>query len=301
MPAATKKRPPLEMEPGEGKAHEMGETPTEETREGAEPDDAPKSTSRKRSAKNAKNTKAPMDSDCGCGGKKGASCDGDCGKKMGRNDALTPQEYLAACDLGIQGRSRAYIRSRLDSTARLDKKCGASGIPDNAKCTKGSGSKNNMLGTLAAATLIGGSIAAANEIERRKQQELKAKDVIQKVNSVRFKANAGVTAAARAARNGVDFARTAGYLREKPGQREQAVNQAISEGMGRISEAKKTRAAAYSEMRQSLNELGQMVPKSPARRRRAKQQRERQQPGGLVRLNSLYADGFTPDLAQLAL
>ena len=72
MPASAK-RPPLETEPGEGKAHEMAESSTEELREGAEPDDAPKlkrNHSRKRSARNAKNTKAPMDGDCGCGGAK---------------------------------------------------------------------------------------------------------------------------------------------------------------------------------------------------------------------------------------
>jgi len=152
MPAATKKRPPLEMEPGEGRAHEMSETPEEEIREGAEPDDKPHS--RKRSAKNAKRTKAPMDSDCGCGAKKGekCSCDGGCGsgyaKKMDRHDALTPQEYLAACELGIQGRSRAYIRSRLDtamnltpSTVRNDLKCGKGSISEGEKCTKGAATK----------------------------------------------------------------------------------------------------------------------------------------------------------------
>jgi len=145
MPAATKKRPPMELEPGEGKAHEMGETPEEETREGAEPDDAPKGkTNRKRSAKGAKNTKAPMDGDCGCGGKKGASCDGNCSgyaKKMDRNDALTPQEYLAACELGIQGRSRSYIRARLDVAERLDLKCGNGSISQGEKCTKGAAQK----------------------------------------------------------------------------------------------------------------------------------------------------------------
>jgi hypothetical protein len=155
MPAATKKRPPMEMEPGEGKAHESAESAAEETREGAEPDDAPKAkTNRKRSAKNAKATKAPMDSDCSCGAAKGkkCSCDGGCGsgyaKKMDRNDALTPQEYLAACDLGIQGRSRAYIRSRLDtamnltpSTVRNDLKCGNGSISEGEKCTKGAAQK----------------------------------------------------------------------------------------------------------------------------------------------------------------
>ena len=54
-----------------------------------------------------------------------------CGKKMDKkggkscgcqhkNDALTPQEYLKACDMGIQGRSRIYIRARLDMAERLD-------------------------------------------------------------------------------------------------------------------------------------------------------------------------------------
>lgn len=147
MPVATKKRPPLEMEPGEGKAHESTESAMEETREGAEPDDAPQGkVSRKRSAKGAKSTKAPMDGDCGCGGGKAkkCTCDGGCGgyaKKMDRSDALTPQEYLAACDLGVQGRSRSYIRARLDAAERLDLKCGKGSISPGEKCTKGAAQK----------------------------------------------------------------------------------------------------------------------------------------------------------------
>lgn len=153
MPApSVKKRPPLEMEPGEGKAHEMKESPSKEMREGAEPDDMPKGKpSRKRSAKGAKETKAPMDggmygkmpmdgAGCGCGKRK-AKCDGNCGKKMDRNDALTPQEYLAACELGIQGRTRSYIRARLDAAERLDLKCGKGSISQGEKCTKGPATK----------------------------------------------------------------------------------------------------------------------------------------------------------------
>jgi hypothetical protein len=153
-PSMSLKSKSMEMEPGEGKKHEMAETALEELREGAEPDDAPASkTNRKRSAKGAKNTKAPMDGEgCGCGARKGkASCDGNCGgygKKMDRNDALTPQEYLAACDLGIQNRSRTYIRARLDtamnltpSTVRADLKCGNGSISEGEKCTKGAAQK----------------------------------------------------------------------------------------------------------------------------------------------------------------
>jgi hypothetical protein len=141
MARPTKQRPPVNQEVEESKAHEMGETPEEETREGTEDGPSGK-TNRKRSPKGAKNTKAPMDGECGCGGKKGASCDGGCGsgyaKKM---DALSPQEYLAACDLGIQDRSRPYIRARLDATERLDLKCGNGSISEGEKCSKGSAQK----------------------------------------------------------------------------------------------------------------------------------------------------------------
>jgi len=153
-PSMSMKSKSMEMEPGEGKKHEMAETAQEEMREGAEPDDAPANkTNRKRSAKGTKNTKAPLDGEgCSCGARKGtASCDGNCGsyaKKMDRNDALTPQEYLAACDLGIQGRSRSYIRARLDtamnltpSSVRADLKCGNGSISEGEKCTKGAAQK----------------------------------------------------------------------------------------------------------------------------------------------------------------
>tara|TARA_R100000951_G_C2626101_1_gene176044 strand:- start:650 stop:1363 length:714 start_codon:yes stop_codon:yes gene_type:complete len=58
-----------------------------------------------------------------------------------KRDSLTPHEYLDACDLGIQDRSRTYIRARLDartSTAK-GKKCGNSYIPRKSNCTTGSG------------------------------------------------------------------------------------------------------------------------------------------------------------------
>lgn len=146
MPSATKKRPLLELEPGEGKALEMSETSKKEVREGSEEQEGKyqKTTSRKRSAKGARNTKAPMDGEsCSCGAKKGAkcACDGGCGYSKKMDSALTPQEYLAACDLRIQNKPRSYIRSRLDSQARLDLKCGNDAIREGQKCTKGVATK----------------------------------------------------------------------------------------------------------------------------------------------------------------
>ena len=71
----------------------------------------------------------------------------DCGCTH-KNDALTPQEYIAACEMGIQDRSRIYIRARLDTaeqvrndlakTGGTGKKCGNSYIPKSANCTVGS-------------------------------------------------------------------------------------------------------------------------------------------------------------------
>jgi len=135
---------------------EPEEAEEEEEGEEEELDMAMGSPSRKRSAKGAKNTKPakdgygmkkPMDAE-GCSGgpscmSKGCKgkCDGSCGKKM---DSLTPHEYLAACDLGIQGRSRPYIRARLDAVAaRLDLKCGKGAISEGEKCSKGPAQRVN--------------------------------------------------------------------------------------------------------------------------------------------------------------
>lgn len=105
--------------------------------------------SRKRSAKGAKHTKPakdggmygkkPMDAECACGKK--SKCDGNCSYMRKRRDSLTPIEYLDACELGIQDRSTAYIRARLDSAERLDLKCGKGAISEGEKCTKGAAQK----------------------------------------------------------------------------------------------------------------------------------------------------------------
>lgn len=86
--------------------------------------------------------KKPMDAECGCGKKKGRKCDGSCGAMRKRSDSLTAQEYLTACELGIQDRSTTYIRARLDvAEARNDLKCGKGAISEGEKCTKGPATK----------------------------------------------------------------------------------------------------------------------------------------------------------------
>jgi hypothetical protein len=157
MAASTAKKPTAYREGRADKSKkpsiEIEIKPEGEEEEGMEGEemDGDKPHSRKRSAKGAKHTKAPMDGGmygkkpmdgegCNCGKRK-AKCDGSCGKKMDRNDALTPQEYLAACELGIQGRSRSYIRARLDAAERLDLKCGKGAISEGEKCHVGTAQK----------------------------------------------------------------------------------------------------------------------------------------------------------------
>lgn len=300
---------------------EAGESPEEETREGSETEAAPRGrrTNRRRSAKNANNTKAPMDgAGCGCGGGKAkkCTCDGGCGgyaKKMDRNDALTPQEYLAACDLGIQGRSRQYIRARLDAAGRLDKKCGASGIAENKKCNVGTGSSGhgsslgNALKVIGAGAALGAAGVAGVAMYQRHQRNMQtAKSAVKKANEVRFKANAGIRAAGLAAQNGVANARE--------GWKHPEVNRVLTEenavrsGMQAIQAAKSRRKAAYSDLRQYLSEAKRALPESGARRRRREvgaaaqpptvQRRARRQ-GKVMRLNSMYADGFNVNTTLL--
>lgn len=85
---------------------------------------------------------------CAAGKKKGCCNekeveDGDCGMKK---DSLAPLEYLDACDLGIQSRSRTYIRARLDAESRLDLKCGKGAISQGEKCHKGAATKSKSKG-----------------------------------------------------------------------------------------------------------------------------------------------------------
>lgn len=77
-------------------------------------DDAPMM-GKKKGKKMCAACKAGKSKNCDCMKEK-AMKDGECGMKK---DSLTPREYLAACDLGIQRRSTTYIRARLDTAKAL--------------------------------------------------------------------------------------------------------------------------------------------------------------------------------------
>ena len=193
MPSATaKKSAAYEKGVREGRADKMKKPKIEieinpegeEESEGPDKEedmDGAASHSRKRSARGAKHTKAPMDAEgCACGGKgsKGkAACDGDCGMRK-RSDALTAPEYLAACDLGIQDMPRPYIRARLDMAQRLDLKCGKGSISQGEKCTKGAATKaqqntgNKLLQAAGVGALAAGLITASHVMDKRKYRAI---------------------------------------------------------------------------------------------------------------------------------
>lgn len=124
-------------------------------------------------------------------GKKGKAC--DCSKTRNRkgkkcqcepkNDSLTPQEYLAACDLKIQDRTRTYIRARLDAKTTIAKGSKASRMGN-----KGLASDfNRQAGQFAAAKVGLASLQLANK--RRKTGQLpKVRNMRNQVSNAAFSA-----------------------------------------------------------------------------------------------------------------
>jgi hypothetical protein len=335
-PSMSMKSKSMEMEPGEGKKHEMAETPQEELREGAEPDDMPAGkTNRKRSAKGAKNTKAPMDGEnCSCGARKGkASCDGNCGgygKKMDRNDALTPQEYLAACDLGIQGRSRSYIRARLDTAERLDLKCGKGSISEGEKCHVGPTQKVQPKSSEGSSKItLTGKETGIFSRERIKREgyygaQLGGNAFSRKSQAKRYGA---YNAAAGAAIGGVAGALLTGNAKSAAlgalggaaygalagaagGAITAQVNRSTSRAANRslqrekfekpIASRHKTTRAAMQAGGATGRQLGEYDMKTAMTLARG-YDRINARTQGRYGADSIYADGFSPDLKQLAI
>jgi hypothetical protein len=278
-------------EAAEGAMHEAREGKEEETREGAA--DGPTSGRRKRGAKppfdgpnrkrrvkgSDKTGPAMKDAEggsCGCG--KAGTCDGNCSGKAGakRGDALTAPEYLAACDLGIQDRSRTYIRARLDAAAqrqdviRTDspkgKPCGASHISKGQKCSKGAGTPAQGAG-------------GARPLSQNYKQELNT--VNQQLQNAGF----------------------AGYLKNNKiaRPRTQAGFDKVSKQYSQSEEAQQYNQL-YEKRRKLKRQRGQRnstlaLAAGLAVGAAVLSGRGRMRPRG----DSPYAPGFTPDMAELAI
>lgn len=303
---ADKSKPSIEIE-----INPEGE---EEEEMGTEEMDGAKPHSRKRSAKGAKNTKAPMDAECGCMGKgrKGkASCDGSCGKSMKdgsyakKMDALSPQEYLAACDLGIQHRSRAYIRSRLDAVERLDLKCGAGSISEGEKCTKGTAQKagSRVRAGLENAAVIAGTAGTlynyAQSVAKGMSGDLKGAGRALQAQGA-FAALGAAGMAAKGNRTNNKALKQQAKRSLGSGAVSALVGSALTGDLNKanLSGAKSAASNAAAGLRNTFGRAA--AAKSNVTYRTAKSQFERMynRPG---RRDSVYAAGFSPELDQLAI
>lgn len=317
--AKSKRKRDLEIEIKAGKESEETSDP-----EGEEEMDASStSRSRKRSARGAKRTAAPMDAEGGCcnerkgkgkcsacasgkpcSGKSQPMADASCNTKRG--DALSAQDYLAACDLGIQDRSRPYIRARLDAMNALtpatvqirnDKRCGNSNIPDNKKCNAGAGGTLRKVGT--AAAIAGGVAAAAYGASRLRQRGTGLRALPSSTMGTRARMGANqvgsrVRSAAGAARS------TASGFASRARSAAGNVNvRSARRGMRRAGQGMQS---AYNSARFSTRRGGNWTaansPGNMARRaaNSVRSRFPRRRGGALVRMNSdsIWADGFTP-------
>lgn len=315
-------------EGAEGAMHEAREGPEEETREGAADGQAPGrrkrafgGPDRKRRAKGSEKTGPAMkdaaSGGCGCSGKAG-TCDGNCSGKAGakRGDALTAPEYLAACDLGIQDRSRTYIRARLDAAAaRQDLKCGRGSISKGEKCTKGAaqavqagpsgagrpgkfgkqsaGRVAQVVGIAGQLGTLGGALKAATTGDTKKFARL-------------MQANAGfttVTAAGMAATGETKKARdlltnaaitgTGASLLSGDLGRAASAGRRAGRGLGMVGK----RGAALPGNLKGRAKLARIASKRPKGKAKIGPDGKIQSPW----LDSVYAPGFTPDMAELAI
>lgn len=274
------------------------------------------------------------DSEC-CAEKKGkAKCSACAAGKpcSGRSDALTAQDYLLACDLGIADRSRPYIRARLDAMAsltpaavqlRTDKKCGASAIPDNKQCRVGasgapaSGGKRKggfgrqsleTVGMVAGAGLAVGGLA--NSVRQANRGNLKG------VGRSLYVANAGnaITGLSMRARG----KRTGNKEMVKQGNQSLSgaavgtglaalasgdlgrAGRAGMRGLGRTAFAAGSAAGRAQRASQGMGaRVAENFGRRNARRGAYTTTATRVRGGSLARRTSMWADGFSLDTAAL--
>jgi hypothetical protein len=291
MPAATRRRPKTSApELGESPEHEAGEGPDEEVREGAE--DMPPMSKGRRGRRGRKAVKDGSCSACAAGKPCSGKKDGDTsagpgelynpGRKNPRmnNDALSPQEYLDACDLGIQNESKAYIRARLDTEDAIRRDFGSR---SSSGQSQNNGSTVRKVATGAA---IAGGVAALAYGGHRSGAFRAAGSALRKAAS---------SPGMRKARVGLKMATRTGMRKARTGFGQ--ARSAASSGM------KQARSGFSTGMKRAQTSLSGSTANSQVRIRRARRaagntmaRATGKSPKQLSLFNdSMYADGFTLD------
>jgi len=227
--------------------------------------------------------KKPMDTECGCKGKKGRKCDGNCGSMRKRSDSLTPQEYLTACEMGIQDLSATYIRARLDTAeARNDLKCGKGAISEGEKCTKGPAQRVQSAGEIKRAGKTRETrIAAAYKAKRAQEPSVRAIKLAGKKQEARIAATYKTKRAKLKA---------SGATRQELRAADMKAATQLAKSYDKTSALLKARKQRLreSDMKTAM-QLARSYDKTSAQLRARK------------RRDSVYAAGFAPNPEQLAI
>ena len=201
---------------------------------------------------------------------------------------LNKMGYMKGSKATRKGATKAKRSDALTpAILRLDLKCGKGAISEGEKCTKGAaqrvqpkkGNKARSSGVkkalMAGAAIGGGAALLGAGLKMRSQRRERSKAVLNMLKGTKRSAN-------EAFAKQLDIVAKAN--REDPGNRElqQAAVQVVQMG-------KRNRALKRANVKAGLAALKRSVPKSPARRRAARR-----------RGDSIYADGFSPELGQLA-
>lgn len=304
MPAATRRRPkPSAPEAGESPDDESSESPDEQMREGSE--DMPPVSKGRRGRRGRKAVKDGSCSACAAGKPCAGKKDGDTsagpgelynpGRKNPRmnNDALSPQEYLDACDLGIQNESKAYIRARLDTEDAIRQ--------DFRSRSSSSQSQNNgsTVRKVATGAAIAGGVAALAIGGRRSGAFRRAGSAMRSAaprlrraaSTGMRKARTGAGMARRTASSGLGRARTAtssGMSRARSGFAT-ASTRARSAGSTGMKRARTGFTNTTARAKSSFGTARRSASNTMARARG-------KSPKQLSLFNdSMYADGFTID------
>ena len=200
-------------------------------------------------------------------------------KKVDKSPYADGMGKKCTCD-SVAEELRGLLIKEDDEVERADKKCGQSGIPDKAKCSKtttsrstkskGGVSGGQVAGAVAAAAIYGGLKYGA----ARRQQSRNAKSALSAIKRLKAKGNDVFVASIK----GASQAKEISQMKRFKGQEQNLLQQAQNQ----IREGYYTRQMARAQVKQSLGELTNLVPKSAARRRKANRKPRKPVTGGIA-------------------
>lgn len=175
-------------------------------------------------------------------------------------------------------------------SVRLDKKCGASGIPDHKKCRVGSGSQSSLSSEKSRNFSIGAALGTAASAVGTAYLGYNIYSSMKSIDKSRKNANkVKISAAIAKKRLGNEIFlstvnKAKSYVENSKGAGAQSQRAAEAAAVSAVKSAKSIRASWRAAARRELAEIGATVPESAARRRRREKRKS----------DSVFAEGFTP-------